>query len=144
MKYFALALFVGIIAGTYSSIFIATPIIVLLGRTGSTSQAAMKAARGIGEESRQSERASTRTKRPTPERMAEIVDSDDEDKREPEADGDEPAEGETSDRNGVATKAPKVQAGQRAQAGRTGSKAQKGRPRGSRPAGGKKKKRKKK
>lgn len=143
LKNFALALFVGVLAGTYSSIFIATPIIVMLGRPGSTSQAAMKVARRMAEEDSKSQAVpkNTRTKRPTAERMAEIV-GDEPDETDY---GEEVPRDETED-DGPQAPSPKKTAGPssgKTQPPRQASKSKKGRPRGSRPAGGGTKKRKK-
>lgn len=143
LKNFALALFVGVLAGTYSSIFIAAPIIVILGRPGSTSQAAMKVARRMAEEESKAEALpkSSRTKRPTAERMAEIVgdESDDSDDDDNEAPGESEEEGSdaSSPRDIAGTTSGKARAAKQA------PKSKKGRPRGSRPAGGGQKKRKK-
>lgn len=143
LKYFALALFVGVLAGTYSSIFIATPVIVMLGRPGSTSQAALKAAKRVGEAKGESEPTKgMRTQRPTAERMAEIAgDDDDTDAKgaSSEPDEDDGEEEEPSTSKPMGTGAPSKH-----QPGRPGTKSKKGRPRGSRPAGGKTNKRKKK
>lgn len=143
LKNFALALFIGVLAGTYSSIFIATPIIVILGRPGSTSQAAMKVARRMAQDESKGEvlPKSTRTKRPTAERMAEIVGEESDDAGDSDA-----VDLDESEDEGSKAPSPEKAAGPSAgktQAPRQTSKSKKGRPRGSRPAGGGKKKRKK-
>lgn len=151
LKDFALALFVGILAGTYSSIFIATPVIGLLGRPKGISQSAMKVARkqqsakaagptrsraADREDEREERPGSGRTKRPSPERLAELVEDDDEveaDEVETEAPPSKPNSAKQASGSGAASKT----------AGKSGKKpGPRQRPRGSRPSGGKKRKKK--
>lgn len=146
LKFFALALFVGVLAGTYSSIFIATPLIVVLGRSGSTSRAAIRAARGTAREEVLEEARVGRTRRPTPDRLAALLDEEELEEGDSEVSDDTEGQADVEAYSGRSR--PQGQAitdGKHGTQHRShrASKQKKGRPRGSRPAGGKGKRRKK-